>query len=66
MMMRGLGITSMSNASRRSMQDFVRAIDANGLKPLVGRVFGFDEAPEAFRYFGESADRIGNIVIEVA
>lgn len=66
MMMRGLSITSMSNASRRSMQDFVRAIDANGLKPLVGRVFGFDEAREAFRYFGESADRIGNIVIEVA
>ncbi len=66
MMMRGLSITSMSNASRRSMQDFIRAIDANGLKPLVGRAFGFEQAPEAYRYFGESADRIGNIVIDIA
>lgn len=65
MIMRGLSITSMSNASRRSMQDFVRAIDANALKPVVGRAFAFDEAREAFRYFAESTDRIGNIVIDV-
>ncbi len=66
MMMRNLSIASMSNASRRMMQDFVRAIDANGLKPLVGRSFGFDEAKEAFHYFDASPDRIGNIVIEIS
>jgi NADPH:quinone reductase-like Zn-dependent oxidoreductase len=65
MMMRNLSIASMSNASRRMMDDFVRAIDANGLKPLVGRSFGFDEAKEAFHYFDSSPDRIGNIVIEI-
>jgi NADPH:quinone reductase-like Zn-dependent oxidoreductase len=65
MMMRNLSISSMSNASRRMMEDFVRAIDANGLKPLVGRSFSFDQAKEAFHYFDSSPDRVGNIVIEI-
>jgi len=66
MMMRGLSLTSMSNASRRMMEYFVRAIDANDIKPLVHRRFAFDAAPAAFRYFEQSTVQIGNIVIEVA
>lgn len=41
--------------SRREQQDFVRAIDTIGLKPVIDRTFGLDEMPEAFRYQGSAA-----------
>ena len=48
------------------LSEFVRAVDANGLTPLIHRTFGFDDAPAAFDYFFTSLDRMGKIVIEVA
>jgi NADPH:quinone reductase-like Zn-dependent oxidoreductase len=41
-----------------------RAIDTNGIKPIVGKVFPFDEAPEAFRQFA-AGDFFAKIVITV-
>lgn len=36
--------------SRRHQADLVRAIDANGLKPVIDRVFPLEDLVEAFRY----------------
>ena len=42
-----------------------RAIVANGIKPVIDKVFGFDEAPAAFRHMASGA-HFGKIVIRVA
>jgi NADPH:quinone reductase-like Zn-dependent oxidoreductase len=39
-----------------------RAIAANRLKPIIDRVFTFEEAPAAFRYY-EDARPLGKVVI---
>ena len=39
-----------------------RAITANGLKPLIDRVFPFADVPAAFRYF-EAGRQVGKVVI---
>lgn len=38
--------------------------EKNGLRPVVGKVFNFDELPEAHRYM-ESRDSVGKIVVKV-
>jgi NADPH:quinone reductase-like Zn-dependent oxidoreductase len=42
----------------------VRAIEAAKLKPVIDKVFAFDEAREAFRYM-ESAAHFGKIVVRI-
>ena len=37
--------------SRASFEAMNRAIATAQLRPVIDRVFGFDEAPEAYRYF---------------
>ena len=39
-----------------------RAIVLHRLRPVVDRVFPFDEAPDAYRYF-ESRGHFGKVVI---
>jgi NADPH:quinone reductase-like Zn-dependent oxidoreductase len=51
-----------------SMQMFAamaRAIEANGIKPVIDKVFAFDEAPAAYRHMASGA-HFGKIVICVA
>ena len=52
--------------SHRQFEDMNRAVDANGIKPVVDeKVFGFEEAREAYqfmwdqRHFGKVTIRIG-------
>lgn len=47
---------------RRALEDFVRAIDATGLKPVIDRRYRFEEAREAFAHLDRGA--FGKIVIE--
>jgi len=42
-----------------------RAISVAGMKPVIDRVFGFDELPAAFRYY-ESTHPLGKVVIRHA
>jgi NADPH:quinone reductase-like Zn-dependent oxidoreductase len=49
--------------SRRQQQDFVRAIEATGLQPVIDRSFGLDALAEAFRY-EESGAHFGKICVE--
>jgi NADPH:quinone reductase-like Zn-dependent oxidoreductase len=49
--------------SRREQQDFVRALDANGIRPIVDRRFPLDQLADAFRYEMD-AGHFGKIGIE--
>lgn len=60
-----VSIKGISNGSRRHLQDFVRAVAANGLKPVIDRVFPFLEAQEAVRYM-EGPAGIGKVMISVS
>ena len=63
-MMRGLNIHSTRVGSRDNFEDMNRAIAASGMKPVVSRIFGFDEVPAAFAYFAE-ARHIGKVAIRI-
>jgi NADPH:quinone reductase-like Zn-dependent oxidoreductase len=45
-------------------RDLNRAMETNGIAPVVDRAFGFDDAPEAFRYQA-SPGLFGKVVIQV-
>ncbi len=56
------GITS---GSREMLEEFVDAIEVGGFKPVVDRVFEFDQVQDAYRYL-ESGSHIGKVVIRVS
>jgi NADPH:quinone reductase-like Zn-dependent oxidoreductase len=62
---KGCSIKGIANGSRRMLQDFATAADVNSLRPVVDRVFAFDEAIEAVRLM-ETSNRVGKLVIRVA
>ncbi|WP_117191651.1 zinc-dependent alcohol dehydrogenase family protein [Rhizobium terrae] len=47
---------------RRALEDFVRAVDAIGLKPVIDRRYRFEEAEQAFAHLDRGP--FGKIVIE--
>ncbi len=49
--------------NRRQQTDFVRAIDAIGLRPVIDRKFGLEQIADAFRY-EESGAHFGKICLE--
>ena len=53
------GITS---GSRRMLEDLLRAVDANGVKPKIDKVFPFEQAREALDYLA-SGGHVGKVVI---
>lgn len=63
-MMRGLNIHSTRVGSRDDFEQMNRAITASGMKPVISRVFGFDEVPAAFADFAE-ARHVGKVVIRI-
>jgi alcohol dehydrogenase len=57
-------VRSVSVGDRVALQEVVRVVAATGLRPVVDRVFGFDDAPAAFAHL-ESGRHLGKIVISV-
>ncbi|MGK6316492.1 zinc-dependent alcohol dehydrogenase family protein [Neorhizobium sp. DT-125] len=55
-------IQGISVGHRRALEDFVRGVDATGLKPVIDRRYRFEEAAEAFAHLDRGA--FGKIVIE--
>lgn len=49
--------------SRRQQQDFVRALEANAVRPVIDRRFSLDDLADAFRH-EEGASHFGKIGIE--
>jgi NADPH:quinone reductase-like Zn-dependent oxidoreductase len=59
---RGLNLNPTRVGSRLHFEQMNRAIAVNQLRPVIDRVFGFDEARAAFQHF-ESGVRAGKVVI---
>lgn len=64
-LMNGVTLRGIMVGSRELFQQMNRAIEAHELRPVVDRVFDFDDAPEAFSYltrgahFGKVCIRLG-------
>ena len=63
-MSKSLTVQGIYVGSRNLFRDMNRAIAASGLRPVIDRTFGFDEAPEAYRAM-RSAGHFGKLVIEI-
>jgi NADPH:quinone reductase-like Zn-dependent oxidoreductase len=63
-MVKGLCIQAIVVGSRAMFEDLNRAIAVTGLRPVIDRVFPFDQAREALRYL-QAADHVGKVVISV-
>jgi NADPH:quinone reductase-like Zn-dependent oxidoreductase len=55
----GIGV-----GSRASLEQLIQAIEVNQIKPIIDKVFPFDQAPDAFR-LQASGNFLGKIVIAV-
>jgi NADPH:quinone reductase-like Zn-dependent oxidoreductase len=64
LMMKGGSLHGIGVGSTAMFEDMNRAIEVNGIKPIVGKVFPFDEAAEAFRQFA-AGDFFGKVVITI-
>jgi NADPH:quinone reductase-like Zn-dependent oxidoreductase len=64
LMMKGGSLEGVGVGSTRMFEDLLRAIDVNGIKPVIDKVFPFEEAPDAFRHLA-SGNFMGKIVIAV-
>jgi len=64
LMMKGGSLHGIGVGSTAMFEDMNRAIEVNGIKPIVGKVFPFDEATEAFRQFS-AGDFFGKVVIRL-
>jgi NADPH:quinone reductase-like Zn-dependent oxidoreductase len=65
MLAKRANVQGISVGSRQMFEAMNRAITANGLKPVVDRVFPFAEAKAAYRHL-QSAQHFGKVVISVA
>jgi NADPH:quinone reductase-like Zn-dependent oxidoreductase len=63
-LMKNIRIQGIFVGSREMFEAMNRAIHQNRLKPVVDRVFSFQEVPQAFRYL-ESAAHFGKICIRL-
>lgn len=50
--------------SRAHFESMNRSLELHGTRPVVDRVFGFDEVREAFRHY-ESGAAFGKVVVRV-
>lgn len=63
-MVRGLCLQAIVVGSRAMFEDMNRAIAVNGLRPVIDRVFPFEQAREALRHL-QAAGHVGKVVISV-
>ncbi|HTM48358.1 MAG TPA: NAD(P)-dependent alcohol dehydrogenase [Bryobacteraceae bacterium] len=65
LLMKNVRMQGIFVGSREMFENMNRAISAHGLRPVVDRVFGFDQAREAMHYM-ESGAHFGKICIRVS
>ncbi|MBC8040417.1 MAG: NAD(P)-dependent alcohol dehydrogenase [Opitutaceae bacterium] len=63
-LMKQIRVQGTNVGSRAMFERMNRAIEANGLRPVVDRVFAFEEAEEALRYL-ESGRHLGKVCIRI-
>jgi len=59
-----LSLRRIAVGSRAMFEAMNRAIEAHRLRPVIDRVFAFDEAREAYRHF-DTAPHFGKVVIDI-
>jgi NADPH:quinone reductase-like Zn-dependent oxidoreductase len=64
-MARRANVQGISVGSTQMFEAMNRAITGGSLKPVIDKVFSFDETPAAFRHM-QSAQHFGKIVVKVA
>ncbi len=64
-LMQNVRLQGILVGSREGFERMNRAIAAHGLRPVVDRVFPFDDAPDAFHHMA-SASHLGKICISVS
>jgi NADPH:quinone reductase-like Zn-dependent oxidoreductase len=62
--MRQLRVQGILVGHRRSFEEMNSAITRHRLRPVVDRVFAFEEVPEAFRYLAE-ARHLGKVCVQI-
>jgi NADPH:quinone reductase-like Zn-dependent oxidoreductase len=63
-LMKALRMHGIFVGSREMFESMNRFIEKHGIKPVVDRVFAFEDAPEAFKHM-ESQKHFGKIVIKI-
>lgn len=64
LMVKGASLHGIFVGNRAMFERLNAAIDANGLKPVIDKVFPFEEAVEALRY-QQSGKHFGKVVVEI-
>lgn len=64
-LMRGVNLKGVFVGSRSMFEDLNRAVVLHGLRPVIDRRFGFEEAREAFEYMA-AGNHFGKVVIQVS
>jgi NADPH:quinone reductase-like Zn-dependent oxidoreductase len=64
LMFKGGSLHGIFVGDRVMFEEMNRAIETNGIKPVIDTVHGFDQAPDAFRQ-AESGGFVGKVVIRV-
>lgn len=62
LMFKSASLHGIGVGSRATLEQLIRAIEVNGIKPIIDKVFPFDQAPEAFQ-LQASGSFMGKIVI---
>ena len=62
-LMKSIRLQGIYVGSRHMFEAMNRAIEQNGIKPVIDQTFAFEEAREAYRYM-ESAQHFGKIVVK--
>ena len=63
-LLKAIRVQGILVGSREMFEEMNRAIGLSGLRPVVGRVFGFEEAADALRYL-ESGAHFGKVCIRI-
>jgi len=61
---RQVRLQALAVGNRRQQQDFLRAIEARGLRPVIDRHFPLDDIVAAFQYQA-SGKHFGKIVLDI-
>jgi hypothetical protein len=64
MMINELRIVGLTVGSRRHQLDMIRAINANGIKPVLDKSFPLEGLADAFRY-QETGKHFGKICVDI-
>lgn len=61
---KNLTLKGIAEGSRAMLARLLRAVEANGIIPVIDKVFPFDQAPEAFAYV-KSGAHVGKVLIKL-